>query len=84
MKADAQAHGVSAVSRRGRAENFLSVFSDRGFFLDQDGGGPDSGDHSLGAGHGSCGACVPLAGKVPAAEACLRAEALALMSGREA
>ena len=27
---------------------------------------------------------VPLAGKVPAAEACLRAEALALMSGREA
>ena len=27
---------------------------------------------------------VPLAGKVPAAEACLRAEALLLMSGREA
>ena len=83
MKADAQAHDVSAVSCRRRAENLLSGFPDSGFFLEQDGCGPDCGNHALGQVTEPV-APVPLAGKVPAAEACLRAEALLLMSGREA
>lgn len=83
MKADAQAHGVSAVSRRGRAENFLSVFSDRGFFWIRTAADQTAGIMPWGQVTDPV-APVPLAGKVPAAEACLRAEALALMSGREA